>query len=240
MEISQDFFVRMEDTGKDYRLSNKGCLIMLSNLACIHGRKAGQGVMDREKCHMSWMVVGWRLQVHKRPVLTETVHGVSWASGAGRLQTTRDFVLYDERGNTAAMATSSWLVLDEHNTKILRMTPDIIKPYGMEPDRQNFPDFLFPREAPAFIPERTVTVKISRSMIDCNNHVHNTAYLDLFNEPLPDGEEIDRFNDMTIVYKKEIRPGECVDVLWGSAGEKRIALIRESGTETIHAFCLLC
>ena len=77
-------------------------------------------------------------------------------------------------------------------------------------------------------------------MIDCNNHVHNTAYLDLFNEPLPDGEEIDRFNEMTIVYKKEIRPGECVDVLWGSAGEKRIALIRESGTETIHAFCLLC
>ena len=238
MEIRQDFFVRMEDTGKDYRLSNKGCLTMLSNLACIHGCKVGQGVMDREKCHMSWMVVGWRLQVHQRPMLTETVRGITWASGAGRLQTARDFILYDARGDTAARATSSWLVLDEHNTRILRMAPDIIEPYGMEPERQNFPGFSFPREAPAFTPERIKTVQISRAMIDCNDHVHNTAYLDLFDEPLPDGEEIDHFNDLTIVYKKEIRPEERVDVSWGYSGEGRVAVIRESGTAVTHAFCI--
>ena len=123
MQVKQDFLVRLEDTGKDFVLSNKGFLIMLTNLACIHGTRIGQGLMDREKCHLSWMVVGWRLVVDHRPLLCETVHGTTWASGYGRLQTTRDFVLHDQQGQAAAKATSSWLVLDEHNTRVLRMTP---------------------------------------------------------------------------------------------------------------------
>ncbi len=239
MQVMQDFLVRMEDTGKGFVLSNKGFLTMLTNLACIHGTRIGQGLMDRERCHLCWMVVGWRLQVDHRPLLSETVHGLTWASGYGRLQTTRDFLLYDEQGRTAAKATSSWLVLDEHNTRVLRMTPEIVEPYGLEPDRQNFPEYVFPREAPAFLPERTVTVAVSRAMIDCNDHVHNTAYMDLFSEALPENEDMDRFNDLTLVYRREIRPREQVEVSWGKAGEERIVLIREAGTELVHAFLLL-
>ena len=69
MQVKQDFLVRLEDTGKGFVLSNKGFLIMLTNLACIHGTRIGQGLMDREKCHLSWMVVGWRLVVDHRPLL---------------------------------------------------------------------------------------------------------------------------------------------------------------------------
>ena len=162
MQVKQDFLVRLEDTGKGFVLSNKGFLIMLTNLACIHGTRIGQGLMDREKCHLSWMVVGWRLVVDHRPLLCETVHGTTWASGYGRLQTTRDFVLHDQQGQAAAKATSSWLVLDEHNTRVLRMTPEIVEPYGLETDQQTFPGYAFPREAPAFTPERTGSSDLPR------------------------------------------------------------------------------
>ena len=239
MQVKQDFLVRLEDTGAGFRLSNKGFVTMLTNLACIHGNRIGQGLMDRERCHLSWMVVGWRLQVDHRPLLSETVHGLTWASGYGRLQTTRDFMLYDRQGALAARATSSWLVLDEHNTRVLRMTPEIVEPYGPEPDKQTFPDFAFPREAPSFEPERTVSLQVSRSMIDCNDHVHNVAYLDLFTEALPEDEDMDRFDDLTLVYRREIRPRQRITAVYGRAGEERVVLLKEADTDLVHAFLLL-
>ena len=239
MQVKQDFLVRLEDTGAGFQLSNKGFVTMLTNLACLHGNRIGQGLMDREKCHLSWMVVGWRLVVDHRPRLSETVHGLTWASGYGRLQTTRDFLLYDEQGQAAAKATSSWLVLDEHNTRVRRMTREIVEPSGPEIDNQNFPGSAFPREAPAFAPERTVEVQVTRAMIDCNDHVHNVAYLDLFEEALPEDEDMDRFHDLTLVYRREIRPRERVTAVYGRAGEERIVVLKEADTDLVHAFLLL-
>lgn len=239
MQVKQDFLVRLEDTGAGFRLSNKGFLTMLTNLACLHGNQVGQGLMDRETCHLSWMVVGWRMQVDHRPLLSQTVRGLTWASGYGRLQTTRDFLLYDEQDHMAAKATSSWLVLDEHNTRVLRMTPEIIEPYGPETDRQTFPGYVFPREAPAFEPIRTVQVQVSRAMIDCNDHVHNVAYLDLFNEALPEDEDMDRFSDITLVYRREIRPRQRITAVFGQTEAGRVVVLKETDGDLVHAFLLL-
>ncbi|MBQ3160039.1 MAG: hypothetical protein IJI85_10520 [Clostridia bacterium] len=241
MQIIQDFLVRLEDTGRGFLLSNKGFVTMLTNLACLHGNRIGQGLMDREKCRLSWMVVGWRLVVDRRPRLSETVHGLTWASGYGRLQTTRDFVLSDGEGQPFARATSAWLVLDEHNTHVLRMTPEIVEPYGPEPDKQTFPGYAFPREAPAFRVENTATVQVTRSMIDCNDHVHNVAYMDIAEEGLPEGTDMMDFSDVTIVYRREIRPRETVRVEYGPTEREgeRVILIREAQTDTVHAFLLL-
>lgn len=239
MQIVQDFLVRLEDTGTGFQLSNKGFLTMLTNLACLHGNRIGQGLMDRERCGLSWMVVGWRVRVDRRPLLSETVHGVTWASGYGRLQTTRNFLLYDEQGRPAAKATSAWLVLDQHNTHILRMTPEIAEPYGMEPDRQTFPGYVFPREAPAFETVRTVPVQVTKAMIDCNDHVHNVAYMDLFDEALPEDEDMDRYDDLTLVYRREIHPQQRVTAVYGRAGEERVILLKGADTDQVHAFLLL-
>ncbi len=239
MQIEQDFFIRLEDTGKDFQLTNKGFLAILSNLACLHLIRAGQGLIDREKCGLSWMVVGWRLRVAHRPLLCETVRGLTWASGCGRLQAARDFILYDQQGRTLAKATSRWLVLNGDNTRVLRMTPEIVEPYNPEPDRQNFPGFVFPREMPAFQPERIVSAQVSKAMIDCNDHVHNTSYMDLFNEALPEDEDIDRFNDLTLVYRREIRPQQHITAVFGRTGEERVVALKETDTDQVHAFLLL-
>jgi len=239
MQVSQDFLVRLEDTGKGFALSNKGFVTMLTNLACVHGNRIGQGLMDREKCGLSWMVVGWRLQVDRRPKLSETVHGLTWAGTSGRLQTTRDFLLFDGAGRRLARATSAWLVLDEHNTHVLRMTPQIMDPYGPEPDKQTFPGYAFPREAPAFRAERTADVQVTRSMIDCNDHVHNVAYMDIAEEGLPAGVDMMDFSDITIVYRREIRPGERVRVDFGRTETEAVILIREAASDLIHAFLTL-
>lgn len=239
MQVKQDFLVRMEDTGPGFRLSNKGMLTMLTNLAALHGNRVGHGPMDRERSGLSWMVVGWRLVVDHRPLLCQIVHGATWASRWDRLQTTRDFLLRDEGGQPFAKATSGWLVLDRHNTHILRMTPEIVAPYGPEPDEQTFPGYAFPRECPAFEPVRTAEVQVTRAMIDFNDHVHNVAYMDLFMEALPKDEDMDRFSDITLVYRREIRPGQRITAVYGLAGAERVIVLKAGGSDLIHAFLLL-
>ena len=239
MQVKQDFLVRMEDTGPGFRLSNKGMLTMLTNLAALHGNRIGQGPMERERSGLSWMVVGWRLVVDHRPLLCQTVHGTTWVSLWNRLQTTRDFLLRDEGEQPFAKATSSWLVLDEHNSHVLRMTPEIVAPYGPEPDEQTFPGYVFPRECPAFGAMRTVEMQVTRAMIDFNDHVHNVAYMDLFTEALPKDENMDCFSDITLVYRREIRPGQRIMAVYGRAGEERVILLKEGDSDLIHAFLLL-
>ncbi|MBQ7279031.1 MAG: hypothetical protein IJR17_07555 [Clostridia bacterium] len=236
MQVEQDFFVRLEDTGTDLGLSNKGYITMMSNLACLHGTRIGQGLGDRDKCHLSWVVVGWHLEVLHRPKMTETVHGITWAQQANRLQTGRDFLLHDEAGRLCAKGTSAWMVLDENNTHVQRITPEIMAPYKPEPERQNYPDFAFPREPAAFEPVWTLQTSITRAMIDCNHHVHNVAYLDLALEALPAAVDMDAFSHMTVVYRRQILPGERVKLSYGMAGSKHIVTITEAETNTLRAF----
>ena len=99
--------------------------------------------------------------------------------------------------------------------------------------------YTFPREAPAFEPERTVALQVSRAMIDCNDHVHNVAYLDLFNEALPEDEDMDRFDDLTLVYCREIRPRQRITAVYGRAGEERVIVLKAEDTDQVHAFLLL-
>jgi medium-chain acyl-[acyl-carrier-protein] hydrolase len=167
------------------------------------------------------------------------VKGVTWAHNLSKIQTARDFLLYDEAGDLFAKGTSAWLVLDEHNTHVLRMTDEIMAPYGREEDHPAFPGYAFPKEAPAFEVERRAELTVSKAMIDCNDHVHNTAYMDLFNEALPEDEDMDRFHDVTLVYRREIRPGQRIKAAFGRAGEERVVVLSEEETDQVHAFLLL-
>ena len=47
-------------------------------------------------------------------------------------------------------------------------------------------------------------------MIDCNNHVHNSSYLDLVTEALPEGVDQRLFDHLEIAYRHEIMPGSTV------------------------------
>jgi acyl-ACP thioesterase len=76
-------------------------------------------------------------------------------------------------------------------------------------------------------------------MIDCNDHVHNTAYMDLFAEALPEDEDMDRFSDLTLVYRREIRPGQRIKAVYGRTGEEHVVALRAEDTDQVHAFLLL-
>lgn len=73
-------------------------------------------------------------------------------------------------------------------------------------------------------------------MIDINKHLHNTYYLDIAKEVLP--EEIafvKEYNDFEIMYKKEVKLGDTVKVLYSKADEHTFVTIKNYDEAIIHA-----
>ena len=56
---------------------------------------------------------------------------------------------------------------------------------------------------------------------------------------LPEDEDMDRFHDVTLVYRREIRPGQRIKAAFGRAGEERVVVLSEEETDQVHAFLLL-
>ena len=94
-------------------------------------------------------------------------------------------------------------------------------------------------------------------MIDCNGHMHNTAYLDLVNEVLPDDLDEACFDHVEINYRKEIlvhdtvrielaaeKPGHTDDPEAAGALEdsapKYCIFVRSEDGKVLHATILLC
>ena len=77
-------------------------------------------------------------------------------------------------------------------------------------------------------------------MIDINKHLHNTYYLDIAKEVLP--EEIaltSELNDFEIMYKKEIKLGDVVKAIYTKEDDYNYVLIKSEDETTLHAIIKL-
>ena len=76
-----------------------------------------------------------------------------------------------------------------------------------------------------------VPYTVQRRDIDLFGHVHNTNYLDLAYEALPEEVNLQRpFDSVRITYKKEIRLGEKLLLKYAFAdGKHTVAITSEDG-----------
>lgn len=236
MQAEQSFFVGIQDVGKNNEMTNKALLECMTNVTNVHGNLVGQGTGDRETTHLAWIVVNWKLQVYRRPKLCENICLKTWGQEHSRLQANRDYDVLDEKGDCIAKATSRWAVINTEDGSPLRLTPEIMDPFGCEPEHQNFPDFRFQRAKSLGLPVlASCFLQVHKSMIDCNHHVHNPAYLDLAMEILPEGLDTAHFDNVEVGYKHEIKPGETVKLEYSCDAGTHYVMIKDQEGEEIHA-----
>ena len=193
-------------------------------------------IFEIEQTHLSWILLGWRLQVIRRPKYTEKLRIKTWSKGVIKLYTYRDFEVYDEQGNLIIKASSKWVLLDTEKGKIVRIEPELIKKYEPELDKEvlRIEEFDKVKEPEQYQHEIEYTVR--RADIDINNHMHNLNYIELANEALP--EDVYRgalFNDVKITYKKEIKLGETVKCKYAFKDEKHIVVVKSYDESAVHA-----
>lgn len=237
MQFEGKYKVGVREIGKDNKLSNIGMLGFLEEVASEHSALAGYGINDIPKTRRVWLLMDWKLKIMERPIYGDVLTIKTWSrlpSSCPVAYTYRDFEIYVEN-KLVAIATSKWVMIDADTGRIVKITDEMIKGYDSE-DKHVFGE----KEIEKLISDEEfsnkVCYEVRKADIDMNKHVHNLNYLNIAYEAMP--EEIyenKEFPNVRIMYKKQIKFGEKVNVLYTCKNGKHKFCIKSENDKVLHA-----
>ena len=229
------YIIGLSDVGMSNKITNKAILKILENAGGMHSESVGYGLNKIEQTRLSWVLLNWKVEVIKRPIYNEEIKILTWARDTNKIATYRDFELYNSQGEKIIKATSKWTLINI-DTKALEPIPeDIMSRYNPE-EKTVFESKLIPKLKEPSKYDSYGEYKISRNVIDINEHVHNLYYLDFAYEVLP--EEVyksDECNNIEVMYKKQIKLKDKIKCLYSYENERNIITIKSKDDETLHA-----
>lgn len=237
MKVEHEFYIGFRDINHLNELTNTAMLAYLENLGGKQSDLTGNGLNSEH----TWVLLAWKVRMIKRPKFGDTIKVVTWSREMDKIHAYREFKVYNSNGETICIATSKWIYIDIKTRKIMRLTPEIQDMYQSEKE------FVFSEEESKFgklvEPEQkksSIDFKITRNMIDTNYHLHNIYYSDIAKEALP--EEIaskTEFNNLEIMYKKEIKYGDVVKAFYTFENDKHIITIKSNNEKELHAIVVM-
>lgn len=235
MLFEDTFKMGLKDIGIDNLIKNRAMLEILENIAAYHSDLVGFGANDTAKIKLTWILLDWKLEIKNRPKYGQDIKVVTWSRTANKFFTYRDFKIYSN-GELVAIASSKWTLINIEKRKMTRITEDIIDKYKPE-DRHVFDN---PDIDKLEVPEKftsEVQYTVIRKDIDINKHMHNLYYLDLAYEALPEDvyQEDRPFDNVRIMYKKEIMFGDTVKCQYVKEKNKHIVVIKSQDEKKLHA-----
>lgn len=194
---------RPSDYNRNGKLSYEAILQILENVAGNHSANSGDSIADANKNGIAWFLTEWRVQIVHRPENGESLNITTWVRGkAPAIAVYRDFLLSDENGTEVIRAEAKFALFDLAASKLTRISEELLGSYQPE-SKTVFEDSQRLRAPSEYTSE--TEVKLRRSDIDFNGHVHNTRYVDLAMEAIP--KELysdDRFTEFHIMYHKPV------------------------------------
>ena len=221
----------LKDVGKDCLIKNESILEILENVGGEHSNLAGYGILDIERTKLSWILLDWKVKVLKRPLYADELEVKTWGRCFQKAYTYRDFEIYNSKGELCVIATSKWAMINIETRRIVRMGDEIKGAYLPEEHYAFEEEVLSKPEVPIeFSNEFKYTV--SRKDIDINGHMHNTYYLNLAYEVLPEEVYNERpYDSFRITYKHEIKLGDTVVCKYAYFNNKHgVVVMNEDGS----------
>lgn len=228
MIYCSNYKIGLEDIGRNNEATNKALLAIMQDIACLHSASVGYGVLEIETKKRAWMLLDWKMEVIKRPKYNDDIKVETWSRKVERLYAYRDFQLKDKEGNIIAIGTSRWIFVDTERRRPVRLTADIADLYESETDKNVFLEEMEDIKCGDYLFKKDYCVQ--RRDIDINQHMNNLSYLDMAYEILPeDIYNTKVFNNIRIVYKKEILYGEKVECYYEEQNNKYIITVKSQG-----------
>lgn len=159
--------------------------------------------------HLFWAVTRHRVQVSRLPVLGETVTVETWPMPTSRVAYPRAFVFYDSEGNEICRAVSLWVFMDSRTRGMVLPGKSGVTVNGiLRGTELEIPKSLLPKELP-----QSVTRTVTYSLLDTNEHMNNTRYLDWLDDLLcADFHRKHTLQELTICYLSEAREGQEIAI----------------------------
>lgn len=226
----------IKDIGPNNLIKNESILEALEDTGDAHSNSVGFGAIEMDNTKISWVLLEWKVQVLERPLYNEKLKIKTWGRNFKKAGTYRDFRVYNEKNELIIIGTSKWAMINSINHKILRMTDEMYEKYKPEDEEKVFGEEEIEK---LDLPDnftKEYKYKIGRKDIDINNHFHNTLYLALAYETLPEevfnSREFDYFR---VTYKKEIMYGDKITCKYGNIDDKHIIVLYNDTKDTLSA-----
>lgn len=232
--------IQYSNVGKDNTLSLKSLVTLLQDTAGMQSAMAGYSSSDIPTTHAAWIVLDWKVKMFLHPHCDELLTIHTWPRTMDKLYSYRDFEVYNAQNELVAIASSKWFLLDTKTKKIKRITDDIYQSYGGITQKDVFDH---PMEEKIKIPTNlhlSFSNTPQRRDIDTNGHVNNLHYIDYALEALP--EDIYNhtiFENLEIIYKKEIKYKEKINAYYSFENNKHIVTIQNENNSIVHAIIKL-
>lgn len=235
MIYKEKFKIGLKDVWKNSEVSNAAILEYLEDIAAYHSDSVGIGVNNTDDTNYTWLLLDWQVKVIKRPIYGQTLDIHTWSRKIIKCYAYRDFEIYDDEGNLCVIATSKWLLINSKERKITKVEPELADMYKSEIGKCVFDN---PEIEKLKVPddfESEILYKVQRRDIDVIGHMHNLYYLDLAYEALPDDVYNERpFDNIRVMYKKEIKFGETVRCKYTKVQDKNIVVIESEDGKILH------
>lgn len=240
MFIEIDITISTGMVSPDGKLTNRGLTDCFCDAANAHSASIGQSIYTNSGVKVSWVLMGWTIEFLRRPAAGDRVKVRTWMRNANRATSDRDFIMYDASGEVIARASARWMGIDLERGMLVRLTPELWEPYNPETES-------FALENPVFIDANRFEgeavsrtgIKALRCMTDGFGHVHNTCYLDLALEALPEELVNTPFTHIDVAYKKQILPGAAVNLDYVPKDGRHYVVLRDPADDKIHALIAL-
>lgn len=227
MIYTNNYKIGLEDIGVNNEATNKALIEIMEDVSALHSASIGYGVFEIETKRKAWMILDWKVKIIKRPKYDDEIIAETWSRKVHRIYAYRDFRLKDKDGNVIAIGTSRWIFVDIDRRRPVKLTEDIINLYNPEPDKSVFEEEIEDIKYEDFFFKKDYYIQ--RRDIDMNNHMHNLSYLDMAYEILPDEIYKNKvFDNIRIVYKKEIVYGERVECYYKEEDNKYIVTAKSN------------
>lgn len=240
MFIEHEFYTGLSDVNLNRELMNTSLLKHLEDVAGMHSEIAGSGYTDIERTRKTWVLLAWKVEVKKRPLMNDNLKVKTWSRCIEKIYAYRDFEVRNQYDELVAIASSKWLYIDIDLAKFIKIPEEVILSYKQEPFQVFEEKDLGRLKEPITEIINKIDFKITRNMIDVNMHLHNTYYLDIAKEVLPEEMALkNEFNNFEIMYKKEIKLGENVKAIYAKEDEFNYVVIKSEDERVLHAIIKL-
>ena len=236
MIFENKYRVGIEDVDIDNLITSKAVLKIFEDMACFHAASLGHDPISVVEMGFAWVLANWEIKILKRACYGEILNVKTWPKKFEKITTLRDYEILDESGDVVAIGTSRWFIIDINTRKPLRISEEYAKPYLPLIEEDAIEKMEKIEEPDEYQYKKEYVV--SRRDIDSNNHMHNINYLDVALEVIP--EELfqnNKFDNISIEYKKELMYKDRVDCYYGEKNGKNIITMKTD--DKVHAIISL-
>ena len=203
MIYTEEIKPRISDFDRTGKFSDEAILQLLETAGSHHSDQVNDSIIEGSLHGIAWVMTEWRLEIAQRPMSSDTIRISTWVRGkAPAAMIWRDFIVSDAHGSELFRAEATFVLLDISKGRLTRISDELFQSYKPE-DQRVFEEAADRLQAPDDA-HKTTSVSLRRSDIDFNGHVHNTRYLDLAREALPEHLADHQYNRIRISYMKAI------------------------------------